>query len=149
MEEGKKMKCYKRLRYQQFFKVSGLCGRQFLSYWPKRFMHLCRALYGDAILVYRFEAQMAAGNQQKHVEFTFSIKALSFHSRTSMRAHKHIFYQLNWNGYTAENQRYSIPILVSRTVKTRKFKLPYFRNETCCGNGNMYKDLLFFNFNST
>ena len=88
--------CYKRLRYQQFFQASGLCGRQFLSYWRKRFMHLCRALYGDAILVYRFEAQMAAGNQRKHVEFTFSIKALSFHSRTSMRAHKHIFYQLKW-----------------------------------------------------
>ena len=40
-------------------------------------------------------------------------------------------------------QRNSIPILVSRTVKTRKFKLPYFRNETCYGNGNLYKDLLF------
>ena len=47
-------------------------------------------------MVYRFEAQMAAGNQWKQVEFTFSIKALSFHSRTSMRAHKHIFYQLKW-----------------------------------------------------
>ena len=141
MEEGKKMKCYKRLRYQQFFQVSGLCGRQFLSYWRKRFMHLCRALYGDAILVYRFEAQMAAGNQQKHVEFTFSIKALSFPSRTSMRAHKHIFYQLKWLYCWKSTIQHSY--LVSRTVKTRKFKLPYFRNETCCGNGNMYKDLLF------
>ena len=140
MEEGKKMKCYKRLRYQQFFQVSGLCGRQFLSYWRKRFMHLCRALYGDAILVYRFEAQMAAGNQQKHVEFTFSIKALSTRELACVRIN---ISSTNWNGYTAENQRYSIPILVSRTVKTRKFKLPYFRNETCCGNGNMYKDLLF------
>ena len=34
----------------------------------------------------------------------------------------------------------SIPILVSRAVK---FKLLYFRNETCYGNGNLYKDLLF------
>ena len=55
-----------------------------------------------------------------------------------------------WNGYTAENQegilffqRDSIPILVSRTVKTRKFKLLYFRNETFYGNENLYKDLLF------
>ena len=40
-------------------------------------------------------------------------------------------------------QRDSIPILVSRTVKTRKFKLLYFRNETCYGNENLYKDLLF------
>ena len=40
-------------------------------------------------------------------------------------------------------QRDSIPILVSRTVKTRKFKLLYFRNETCYGNGKSYKDLVF------
>ena len=40
-------------------------------------------------------------------------------------------------------QRDNIPILVSRTVKTWKFKLLYFRNETCYGNWNLYKDLLF------
>ena len=40
-------------------------------------------------------------------------------------------------------QRDSIPLLVSRIVKTRKFKLLYFRNETCYGNGNLYKDFLF------
>ena len=33
------------------------------------------------------------------------------------------------------------PILVSPTVKTRKFKLLRFRNESCFGAGNMYKDL--------
>ena len=54
LEEAKKMKCYKRLIDKQFVKVSSLCGPQFLSYLPKRFMHLCRALHGDAILVYRF-----------------------------------------------------------------------------------------------
>ena len=91
---------------------------------------------------------MAAGNQQKHVEFTFSMKALSFHSRTSVRMHNHIFWYLKWlycwksRGETFF-QRDSIPILVSRTVKTRKFKLLYFRNEKCYGNGNLYKDLLF------
>ena len=59
VEEGKKMKCYKRLRYQQFVQVSGLCGRQFLSYWPKRFMHLCRALYGDAtVLVHKWSQEI-------------------------------------------------------------------------------------------
>ena len=68
VEEAKKMK------------VSGLCGPQFLSYLLKRFMHLCRALYGDAIIGVPFWCtNMAAGNQQKHLEFTFSIKALSFH----------------------------------------------------------------------
>ena len=84
--------CYKRLVFKQFVQVSGLCGPQFLSCLPKRFKHLCRALYGDAILVHPFCCtNMATGNQQKHLELTFSIKALSFHSRTSIRAHKHIF----------------------------------------------------------
>ena len=50
------MKCYKRLIYKQFVQVSGLCGPQFLSYLSKRFTQLCRALYGDAILVHRFGA---------------------------------------------------------------------------------------------
>ena len=55
VEEAKKMRCYKRLMYKQFVKVSCLnCGLQFLSYLPKHFMHLCKALYGDAILVCRF-----------------------------------------------------------------------------------------------
>ena len=39
-------------------------------------------------------------------------------------------------------QRHSVPNLVSRTVKIRKFKLLYFRNTTCYGNHNVYKDLL-------
>ena len=97
MEEAKKMKCYKRLIYKQFVQVSGLCGPQFLSYLPKRFTHLCRALYGDAILVYGFgTSNMAARDQQKHLHFTFSIKALPFHLKTSIRAHKHIFSYLRW-----------------------------------------------------
>ena len=45
---------YKRLRYKQFVQISGLCGPHFLSYLPKHFTHLCRALYGDAILVDSF-----------------------------------------------------------------------------------------------
>ena len=55
-----------------------------------------------------------------------------------------------WNGYnTAENQEGRLFfnetafLFASRTVKTRKFKLLYFRNETCYGNGNLYKDLPF------
>ena len=72
MEEAKKMKCYKKLIYKQFVRISGLRGPQFLSYMPKHFTHLCRALYGDAILV----GSLAAGNQQKHLEFTFSVGCL-------------------------------------------------------------------------
>ena len=151
MEEAKKLKYYNRLIYKQF--VSGLCGPQFLRFFlPKRFTHLRRASYGDAILVYRFGAPIwPPGNQQKHLEFTFSIKAFSFHLRTSIFAHKHILQFLKWlycrksRGMTFF-QRDCIPILVSRNVKTRKFKLLYFRSETCYGNGNLYKDLLFVYF---
>ena len=58
------MKRYKRLICKQFVHVSDLCGPQFLIYLPKRFKHLCRALYGDVILVYGFDrTNMAAGNQ--------------------------------------------------------------------------------------
>ena len=57
-EEAKKMKCYKRLIYKQFVQISGPSGPQFLSYLPKRFTHLCRALYGDTILVYSFSTQI-------------------------------------------------------------------------------------------
>ena len=73
MKEAKKMKCYKRLIYKQFVQVSGLCGSQFLSYFPKRFMHLCRALYGDAILVYRFGAPIWPLEITNNIwlEFTF------------------------------------------------------------------------------
>ena len=40
-------------------------------------------------------------------------------------------------------RRDSIPILVSRTVKTRKFKLLYFQNDACNENGNLWKGLFF------
>ena len=33
---------------------------------------------------------------------------------------------------------------MSHTVKTRKFKLPYFRNETCYENGNLSKDFFVY-----
>ena len=96
MEEAKKMKCYKRLIYKQFVPVSGLCDPQFPSYLPKRFTHPCRALYGD------WCTNMAAGNQQKHLEFTFSIVALFF---TRELAYVRINTSSNtWNGYNAENE---------------------------------------------
>ena len=63
MEEAKKMNCYKRLIYKQFVQVSGLCGPQFLSYLPKHFTFLCRALYGDAI---KLSTNIVAENQQKY-----------------------------------------------------------------------------------
>ena len=39
--------------------------------------------------------------------------------------------------------RYFFFFLVSCIVKTRNFKLLYFRNESCYGTGNLYKDLFF------
>ena len=91
---SQEMTCYKRLIFKQFTRVSGLCVPQFLSYLPKRFTHLCRyrALYGDAILVHQYGRRKSA----KHLEYTFSTKAPSFQSRTSIRAHKHIFQYLDW-----------------------------------------------------
>ena len=117
MEEAKKMKCYKRLIYKQFVQVSGLCGPQFLSYLPKRFTHLCRALYGDAILVYRIKA----------------IKALSFHSRTYMRIN---ISSNTWNGYTAENQE-------ERLFSTRQHS--YF-GVTHCENSEFQIAVFYFLF---
>ena len=78
VEEAKKMKCYKRLIYKQFVSVSGLCGPQFLSYLLKHFTHLCRALYGDVILVYRFGAPIWPPEITREL-------------RCSIRVHKHIF----------------------------------------------------------
>ena len=93
--------------YKQFVQVSGLCGPLFLSYWPKRFTHLCRAFSWS--FVWRryiggsfWSTNMAAGNQQKHLEFTFSLKALFF---TWELEYVCINISSNtWNGYTAENQ---------------------------------------------
>ena len=102
MEEAKKMKCYKRLKYKRFVQVSGLCGPKFLSYLPKRFMRLCRALWRRHIGVPFWSTNMAAGNQQKRLEFTFSKKLFLF---TRERAYVRINISSNtWNGYTAENQ---------------------------------------------
>ena len=67
----------------QFF--LGLCGPQFLSYLPKRFTHLCRALYGDAILVDSYGSRKSTKTSVVHFVF---IKSLSFLSRASIRAHK-------------------------------------------------------------
>ena len=52
-DRAKKMKYYKRPIYKQFVQISSVCGSQFLSYLHKHFTHLCRALYGDSILVDR------------------------------------------------------------------------------------------------
>ena len=71
LEVSKKMKCYKRLIYKQFVQESGLCDTQFLSYFPKRFTHLRRALYGDAILVYRFGAPTWPAEMNKNMWSSF------------------------------------------------------------------------------
>ena len=104
MEEAKKMKCYKKLIYKQFVQVSGLCGPQFLSYLPKRFTHLCRALYGDAILVYSFGAPIWPPEINKNTIWSslFQQKLFLF---TRELAYMRINISSNtWNGYTAENQ---------------------------------------------
>ena len=110
----------------------------------RTFVELCMETpYWCTVLVHQY----GHGKRQKHLEFTFSTKALSFHSKTSIRADKHrltlemvILLKINRRDFF---QWDSISILVSRTVTTWKFKLLYFRNEKYYGNGNLYKDSLF------
>ena len=65
----------------------------------RTFVELCmETSYWCTVLVHQYGRRKSI----KHLEFTFSMTALSFHSRTSIRAHKHI--STAWNGYTAENQ---------------------------------------------
>ena len=40
------MKWFNRLKLEKLLKVSGLCGMPSVSYMPKRFTQLYRALYG-------------------------------------------------------------------------------------------------------
>ena len=99
MEEAKKIKCYKRLIYKQFVEVSGLCGSRFLSYLPKRFTHLCRALYGNAMLVHR----LWPPEINKNIRSSLFLEKLFLFTREL--AYVHINISSNtWNGYTAENQ---------------------------------------------
>ena len=103
MEKAKKMKCYKRQIYKQFVQVSDLSGTQFLSYLRKRFTHLCGALYGDAILVYRFAASIWPPEINKNIWgslflwklFLFTLELA--YVRTNISSN-------TWKGYTAENQ---------------------------------------------
>ena len=153
MEEAKKIICYKRLMYKQFVQVWGLCGPQFLSYLPKRLTHLCRALYGDAILVYRFGAPIWPPEINQNIWSSLFLEKLFLFTR-ELLAYVHINPSSNtWNGYAAENQeerlffqRDSIPILVSRTVKSRKFKLLYF---LCLSFVKRWKNRIFMSTNQS
>ena len=92
------------------------------------FVELCMETpYWCTVLVHQY-GQMATRNQQKRVEFTFSIKALSFHWETSIPAHKHtlemvILLRIKRRDFFHWD---SIPILVSRTVKTQKTQIAVF-----------------------
>ena len=108
----------------------------------RTFVELCMETpYWCTVLVHQYGRRKSTKTSGVH----FFYESFCFHSRTRIRAHKHMMkwlYRWKLRGETFF-QRDSIPILVSRTVKTRKFKLLYFRNETCHGNGNLYKDLFF------
>ena len=82
--------------YKQFVQVSGLCGPQFL----KGFTHLCRALYGDAILVHRFGAPIWPPEINKNIWSSLFLQKLFLFTR------KLAFVRINIssNGYTAKNQ---------------------------------------------
>ena len=148
MEEANKIKCYKRLIYKQFVQVSGFCGPQLLSNLPKRFTHLCTCrLYEDAST----GAPIWLPEINKNIWSSLFLWNLFLFIRKL--AYRRINISSNtWDGHTVERgetffQRDRIFILVSRTVKTQKFKLLFFRNETCYGNGNLCKDFFLFIFN--
>ena len=139
MEEVKKMKCYKRLMHiykQLIVQVSGLCRPQFLSSLPKCFTQLCRALYGDAILVYRFGAPIWPPEINKNIRSSLFLYKLFLFTWELAYVCINICSK-TWNGYTAENQKERLffreIIMVSRTVKTRKFKLLYFEKKHATG----------------
>ena len=151
MEEAKKKKCCKGLMHKQFFQVSGLCGPQLLSYLPKRFTHLCRALYGDAILVYSFGAPIWPPEINKNIwRLLFQQKLFLF---TRELAYMRINISSNpWNGYTTENQAERLFLTRRRSYfgvthcENSEVQTAVFRNETCYGNGNWYRDLFFVYF---
>ena len=82
MEEAKEVKCYKKLIYKQFVQVSGLCGPQFLSYLPKGFMHLCRALNGletpfwCTVLVHQYDLRKSTKTSGVHFFYKSSLFSL-------------------------------------------------------------------------
>ena len=93
-QEAKKMKCYKRLIFKSQVFVTH-------SFWVICWNVSCT--FVDLCMETPYWCtNMVTGNQKKHLEFTFSIKAISFHSRTSIRVHN--IPSNTWNGYTAENQ---------------------------------------------
>ena len=139
MEEVKKMKCYKRLMHvykQLIVQVSGLCCPQFLSSLPKCFTQLCRTLYGDAILVYRFGAPIWPPEINKNIRSSLFLYKLFLFTWELAYVCINIGSK-TWNGYTAENQKERLffreIIMVSHTVKTRKFKLLYFEKKHATG----------------
>ena len=112
---------------------------------PHTFVELCTEMpYWRTILVHKYGCRKST----KTSGVRFFNKSSFSPLRTSTRAHKHIFWYLKWlycwkpRGETVF-QWESIPFLVSCTVKTRKFKLLYFQNETCYRNEKLYKDLFF------
>ena len=107
VEEAKRRRCCKRLVYKQFVQVSGPCGRYFLSYFPKRFTHLCGALYGDAILVYPVlvHPYIWPPEINKNVWSSHFV----FHKKLCLFSRELAYLRINissntWNGCTAENQ---------------------------------------------
>ena len=150
MEETKKMKCYKRLILNNFAKSQVFAAHSFGVIWrnvSRTFVELCMETpYWCTVSVHQYIWPP---------EINKNIWSLLFLWKLFLFTRELAYVRINissntWSGYIAENQeerlffqRDSVPIFVSRTVKTRKFKLLYFRNETCFRAGNLYKDLFF------
>ena len=58
------------------YQESGLCDISYVRYSEKTFSQIYKGFYGDAMLVFLLRgANMATGNQQKHLKFEFPTNA--------------------------------------------------------------------------
>ena len=132
MEKAKKMKCYKRLIFKQSVQFSGLCSPQFLSYLPKRFTDLCRALYMETphwctVLVHQYGRRKST--KTSGVQFFYKS---SFFSLQELLAYVHIKISSNTrNGYITENHE-EILVFYKTTFLFRYQALWKLGSSNCC-----------------
>ena len=111
-------------------------------------MHLCRALYGGAILLYRFGVPMLPPEINKNIWRSLFLKKFFLFSRELAYVHMNISSN-TLNGYTSENQEERLFPTRQHSYfgvmhcKNSEVQIAVFSNETCYGDGNWYKDLHF------
>jgi len=138
MKEAKNLQCYKGYTTKQFHQVSDLYGIPLLSYLPKRSTEICRAQYGNAMLVSLGGAQTWPPVINENSWNSLLLLQRLLFSRELL--YNHIYFSPNaLTVQTAKNHKKSPfcrgesfvtdAVLVSRRVKRQKFNILYFQNE--------------------